>query len=104
MDNEEIRMTNKMHEILDEELQYQNIMAGTRRADTVDYGIAGQILAMKRMLQKAEERFVDEPGVEGALEEIMKCTGAGTRACIRYDCPRRGKLNVDYHPPKSIWQ
>lgn len=104
MDQEKVQMSGRVIDILDEELEYQNQMAGTERSDKTDYGIPGQLLTISRIAQKAQDAWVDNRGNDEALEEVRKLVAAGIRVIERNDCPRRGKKNVDYHPPKTIWE
>lgn len=76
-------------EAIDEELEYQNSLNESGRADGADNGVAGQLVTLTRYVRKAEDAWTDHPGDGAALNEIRKIAASAIRTLILYGCPRR---------------
>ncbi len=83
------QLTKEVIDALNDELKYQDSMAGTQRADTMDSGVAGQVVALSRYARKAEDAWTDNAGDEAALDALRKCAAIAVRALIKYGCPKR---------------
>lgn len=89
MDNQQIQLTPEVIAALNEELAYQNKMAGGKRADAKDNGVCGQVLALETYAAKARDAWTLNKGDAAALSELRKCAAIAIRALVRHGCPRR---------------
>jgi hypothetical protein len=89
MDTQQIELTPEVIAALNEELDYQNRMAGSDRADARDNGVCGQVLTLETYVAKARDAWTLNKGDEAALAELRKCAAIAIRALVRYGCPRR---------------
>ena len=91
MDTKKIQMSQEIIDAINEELEYQNNMAGTDRANTTDNGLAGQLVTMDTYLRKTQDDWTMSNGDENALDTLRKVVATGIRALEKYGCPRRNK-------------
>ena len=89
MDTEKIQMSQEVIDALNEELRYQNLMAGSPRANEEDNGLAGQIVTMATYLRKVEDSWTMNNGCSASLDNLRKVVATGIRALERFGCPRR---------------
>lgn len=89
MDTKQIQLTPEVIDAINGELAYQNTIAGTSRADTVDYGLAGKLLVLSRLTRKAEDAFESQAGKEAALNEVRKIAAVACRTLALCGCPKR---------------
>lgn len=82
-------ITDDVVRLIQEELSYQDSMAGTDRANTGDNGVAGQLVILERYTRKAVDAWTDNAGDENALHELRKVAAIAIRALVCYGCPRR---------------
>ena len=90
----DVQLSSLFIEILNEELSYQNEMAGTSRADCEDHGVPGQIVTMEEYLESARKAWVHTAGDTAALDSIRKVVATGIRALVLYGCPRRLRKHI----------
>ncbi len=90
MDTQQVQLTPEVIAALNEELAYQNSIAGTSRADDInDNGVAGQVITLNTYARKANDAWALNAGDEKALNELRKCAAIAIRALVRHGCPRR---------------
>jgi hypothetical protein len=89
MDNEKIQLTQEVIDGINGELEYQNQLAGSARADKTDSGVIGQIATAETYLAKARDEWVLNRGDDESLEQIRKVTATLIRALVRFGCPTR---------------
>ena len=86
-----LEMTPYVVSALNEELAYQATLPGSDRADAIEHGVAGQLVALKVYADKAMTAWVNSPGDEEALCNLRKVAAIAVRALVHYGCPRRGR-------------
>jgi hypothetical protein len=91
MDSKKIFMTEKVIGAINGELEYQNKMAGTDRANEEDNGLSGQIVTLGTYADKARDAWTLSNGNETALHELRKVAAICVRALVRFGCPLRAK-------------
>ena len=89
MDLNNIQLSQEVIDAINEELRYQNLMAGSPRANEEDNGLSGQIITMATYLRKVEDSWTLSNGDEPALDNLRKVVATGIRALERFGCPRR---------------
>ena len=89
MDTQQVQLTEEVIQAINEELEYQNKMAGTPRATYEDNGVAGQVLSLQTYARKANDAWTLNDGNYEALDELRKCAAIAIRALVRFGCPRR---------------
>lgn len=89
MDGKNVQLTQEVIDALNGELEYQNKIAGTDRANLEDNGVAGQVLTLQTYARKANDAWTLNSGNEEALAELRKCAAIAIRALVRYGCPKR---------------
>lgn len=89
MDKDKVFMTQEVVDCINLELEYQNQMVGTDRADTKDHGLPGQILTLQTYARRANDAWTNNGGEMQALHEIRKCAAIAVRAMVRFGCVNR---------------
>lgn len=89
MDTNQTQLTPEVIAALNEELAYQNRMAGTPRASTRDNGVCGQVLTLVALTNETAQTWQKTPGDEATLNMLRKCAAVAIRALVNYGCPRR---------------
>lgn len=89
MDTEKIQLTPEVIGAINEELAYQNEMAGTPRASTRDNGLAGQLVTLDTYTRKAIDSWTNQSQNELPLDQLRKVAAIACRALVRFGCPRR---------------
>lgn len=102
MDTEQIELTAEVIKALNEELEYQNLMAGSARADDRDNGLAGQLVTLGTYADRARDAWSETKGDAQALEELRKVAAIACRALIRFGCPKRSATAKLSHGTDSL--
>ena len=97
MDTEQIKLTAEVITALNEELEYQNSMAGTDRADERDNGLAGQLVTLGTYADRARDAWSGTKGDTQALGELRKVAAIACRALLRFGCPKRSATDEVSH-------
>lgn len=85
----EIYVTPEVLDAINGELAYQTSLYGSDRADTVEHGVAGQLVTLKVYTDKALDAWTSNPGDEKALDAMRKVAAIAIRALVTYGCPKR---------------
>lgn len=98
-----IFITGDVADAINQELQYQASLQESGRADSVDYGVPGQVVTLVEYTNEVVHRWTREPGQEGALDSLRKVAAIAVRALVEHGCPRRNndKRNSKTHPASS---
>ena len=89
MDTNQVQLTSEIIAALNEELAYQNKMAGTYRASLRDNGVCGQVLTLVALTNETAATWQKTPGDEATLNMLRKIAAVSIRALVNYGCPRR---------------
>jgi hypothetical protein len=87
----EIKMSDEVIDAINDELLYQSQMSDTDRADKEDYGLAGQLVALKHYTDDTLFRWTVNRGSEESLDSLRKVAATAIRALEQYGCPRRNR-------------
>jgi len=89
MDDKNIYLTRRVIAAINGELEYQNEMAGSDRANEEDNGLSGQIVTLGTYTDKARDAWTLSNGNEASLHELRKVAAIAIRALVRFGCPLR---------------
>ena len=89
MDANKIQLTEEVIQAINEELEYQNNMHNTDRANTSDNGLAGQVVTLQHYAQDAITSWTLSNNDTPCLNNMRKIAATAIRALIRFGCPRR---------------
>ena len=87
MDQNKVQLTQEVIDGINAELNYQNSLPGTDRADLSDNGLAGQLVSLGTYAAKARDAWTLNGSNEPALQEIRKCAAICARALVRFGRP-----------------
>lgn len=85
----EIALTPEVITAINEELAYQSTLEGSGRADAVDHGVAGQLVALNVYTQEAMVAWAKTAGDDAALAALRKVAAIAVRALVQHGCPKR---------------
>lgn len=89
MKNTELKLTPEVIEAINEELAYTAGLQTQGRADSVDYGVEGQLVTLSTYTRKAIDAWTNNAGNEQSLHELRKVAAIAIRALLTAGCPRR---------------
>lgn len=88
-DLQELHMSTKVVQAINEELRYHSTLEWRGRADHVDHGLAGQLITLTTYVRKCTEAWTGHAGEIPALHELRKVAAIAIRGLELYGCPRR---------------
>lgn len=101
MNIKKLQLIPEVIDAINEELEYVSTLSDIGRADAEDYGVEGQLLALKVYTDLAIEAWVNNSGPDQSLDVLRKCAAIAIRALVTHGCPRRVK-KAPFQPYESL--